>query len=53
MMIRWLTTPHLPYRKDIDGLRGLAILAVVFFHADLGVSGGYVGVDIFLSSQAF
>lgn len=36
------------YRKDIDGLRSLAILPVIFFHAHLGFfKGGYVGVDIF------
>lgn len=35
------------YRPDIDGMRALAVLAVLFFHADLGCSGGYVGVDVF------
>ncbi len=35
------------YRPEVDGLRALAVLAVVFYHADLGVSGGYVGVDVF------
>src|SRR5580704_9945996 len=36
------------YRPDIDGLRALAILPVVFFHVGVpGISGGYVGVDIF------
>jgi peptidoglycan/LPS O-acetylase OafA/YrhL len=37
-----------PYRADIDGLRALAILPVVFFHADVsGFGGGFVGVDVF------
>ncbi|WP_237054917.1 acyltransferase family protein [Microbulbifer sediminum] len=36
------------YRRDIDGLRALAVLPVVFAHAGLpGFSGGYVGVDVF------
>jgi len=35
------------YRPFIDGLRALAVLAVLFYHFDLGVPGGYVGVDIF------
>jgi peptidoglycan/LPS O-acetylase OafA/YrhL len=36
------------YRPDIDGLRALAILVVVLFHAELGpFHGGFVGVDVF------
>lgn len=36
------------YRPDIDGLRALAVIAVVFFHVSpTMLPGGYVGVDIF------
>jgi peptidoglycan/LPS O-acetylase OafA/YrhL len=35
------------YRADIDGLRALSVIAVILFHADCGLSGGFVGVDVF------
>ncbi len=36
------------YRKEIDGLRALAVLPVIFFHAGFQYfSGGFVGVDVF------
>jgi peptidoglycan/LPS O-acetylase OafA/YrhL len=34
------------YRRDIDGLRAVAVIAVVLFHFDY-LAGGFVGVDIF------
>lgn len=36
------------YRREIDGLRALAVLPVIFFHAGFSIfRGGFVGVDIF------
>lgn len=35
------------FRTDIEGLRAVAVLMVLFFHAGLPPKGGYVGVDIF------
>lgn len=41
-------TDRMGHRREIDGLRALAIVPVVLFHAGLaGFSGGFVGVDVF------
>lgn len=40
------------YRKDIDGLRAVAVLSVIIFHMGF-LPGGYLGVDIFFAISGY
>jgi peptidoglycan/LPS O-acetylase OafA/YrhL len=47
-----LAGPHLRHEPALDGLRGLAVVAVVVFHLDR-LQGGFLGVDLFFVLSGF
>ena len=46
--------PTTGYHKEIDGLRAIAVLVIIFFHMKIpGFIGGFIGVDVFFVVSGF
>ncbi|HEU4325217.1 MAG TPA: serine hydrolase [Roseiflexaceae bacterium] len=45
--------PRLPYLPGLDGLRALAVIGVVLYHAEVGLPGGFLGVEAFFALSGY
>lgn len=48
-----MSTKSIAYRPEIDGLRAVCVLGVMIYHTQAGLTGGFVGVDIFFVISGF
>ena len=49
-----MTARRVPYLSGVDGLRAVAVIAVVLYHADVSwLPGGFLGVDVFFAISGY
>jgi peptidoglycan/LPS O-acetylase OafA/YrhL len=48
-----ISSARLPYLRGIDGLRALAVMAVLLYHGGLSVMSGFLGVETFFVLSGF
>src|SRR3990170_4212556 len=52
--VREVASRHVPYLPGVDGLRAVAVAAVVLYHADVAwLPAGFLGVDVFFAVSGY